>query len=343
MISRRQPRPAFTLIELLIVIAIIAILIALLVPAVQNVRNSAARTECANNLKQMGLAMHGHHDSFKRLPYSRQSGATPNRSWAPDLLPFLEQAQMVSNANYFLDKNWWIGDPTDPGTAAADIGVPNYKTVRMPLKVFLCPSSPIQVRTQKKIETAGSNKVGSCGDYFAPEGIHGTNINARLPASAPPFPTSGLNLFGVMRPYPDPTRLLQVSDGTSNTILLAECAGREDVWRDRLMTSSDANQSSATCARAQGGAWATNDNPYEIGSKLTAWCTSSGLTGPIPGTMKINTSNEYGFLYYSFHDGGANFCFADGSVRFLSEGIPLWNLAALTTRAGAEPVNATDF
>lgn len=335
-------RRGFTLIELLIVIAIIGVLIALLVPAVQRVRSSASRTECLNNLKQMGLAMHGHHDSFRRLAYSRQSGSVPNRSWAPDLLPFLEQANLVSSANYFLDRNWWIGDPGDPGTVAADIGVPNYKTVRMSLKIFLCPSTPFQQRTQKKIETTGSNKIGACGDYFTPEGINGTNINAKLAAGDTPFPTSGPNLFGVLRPYPDATRLLQVSDGTSNTILLAECAGREDVWRGRTMTQADANQSSATCARAQGGAWATNDNPYELGSKLTAWCTSTGLTGAIPGTWQINTSNEYGFLYYSFHDGGANFCFADGSVRFLSESISLAKLAALTTRAGSEAIGSSD-
>ena len=95
----------------------------------------------------------------------------------------------------------------------------------------------------------------------------------------------------------------------------------------------------ADCARAQGGAWATNDSPYEIGRRVE-WCTGANN---VPGTMKINNSNEHGHLYYSFHDGGAAFCFSDGSVRFISDSIDLWTLAAMTTRAGGEVFSMGDW
>ena len=89
-------------------------------------------------------------------------------------------------------------------------------------------------------------------------------------------------------------------------------------------------------ARAQGGAWATNDSPYEIGTRKL-WCNPA-LPAAYAGPMKINATNESGFLFYSFHTGGANFGFADGSVRFLRDSTQLWTLAAMTTRSGGEVV-----
>jgi prepilin-type processing-associated H-X9-DG protein len=183
---------------------------------------------------------------------------------------------------------------------------------------------------QNKSETPPEeNKIGACGDYFVPEGVN-IAINAELPPSTQ-F-TAGNHLWGALRQFPNTNKFVQFNDGTSNTILIAECAGREDVWRGRGVTLAKADKSDPNCARARGGAWATNDNPYEIGQRKE-WCTNANS---IPGTMQINNSNEWGHLYYSFHSRGAHFCMGDGSVRFISESIPLYSLACLTTRAGGD-------
>lgn len=320
----------FTLVELLVVIAIIGVLVALLLPAVQAAREASRRMSCGNNTKQMALAMHVHENTYRRLPYSKRDSA-PQRSWAPDLLPFLEQANMVSNAYYDLNENWWRS--TTYGSPA--IAVPNAATVKQHLSVFICPSTPNPMRLQIKAETAPEqNKVGACGDYFVTEGVNVAINNELIPAEQ--FP-SGSDLRGAMRKYPEENRFANIVDGTSNTILVGECAGREDVYRVRTRKPAMADKSKPDCARARGGAWATNDNPYEIGTRVE-WCSGS----VIPGPMMINNSNEYGHLFYSFHPGGANFAFADGSVRFIAQTIRLRILASQVTRSGGEPEASGD-
>ena len=322
-------RRAFTLIELLVVIAIIVTLMAILLPAVQKVRSAAQRATCSNNLKQIGLAIHNYHLNRDQLPYSKRT-SQPQRSWVPDLLPFLEQAAVVSDVNYNQNENWWRS------TTYAGVPIPNSATVQMHLKVLMCPSNPNPERVQNKTEVAPEqNKIGACGDYFIPEGVHKA-INGELTAAEQFAATADLR--GMLRPYPEKSTFDSCKDGTSNTIMVGECAGREDVWRGRVMTPAAADKANPNCARARGGAWATNDNPYEIGQR-TEWCSG---TNTIPGTMKINNSNEWGHLFYSFHQGGAVFCFGDGSVRYLGEETPLWNLAALTTRSGRENVYVPD-
>ena len=333
--SRRR---AFTLIELLVVIAIIAILIGLLLPAVQKVREAASRIKCANNLKQITLALHNYENANGRLPNSKRTeaqaipGVAGARSWALDVFPYLEQGNMVGGANGFnLAINWW-----EQGDPVAETGV-----VMTQVKILQCPSSPNPNRFQDKNDSP-PRKKGACTDYFVTEGVN-VAINAELAAlGQPPLGTPPAALWGVMRPVPESqTTMLMITDGTSNTILLGECAGREDVWRDGKMTAAMANKASPNCARAQGGAWATNDNPYEIGLRKL-WCnpgTNTNLPAAYAGPMRINATNEHGFLFYSFHSGVANFGMADGSVRTISQSTPLRTLAALTTRAGGEVVS----
>jgi prepilin-type N-terminal cleavage/methylation domain-containing protein/prepilin-type processing-associated H-X9-DG protein len=384
---RHNARTGFTLVELLVVIAIIAILIALLMPAVQSAREAARRASCQNNLKQLALAMHNFESANGHLPFAKRVESNGSaRSWVPDLLPFLEQENFVSDVNYDLTQDWWrlhgeyIEDPANPGTFIPDpLGsdVPNGITVQKFLQAMICPSTTIKERTQFKDDNDVGHKIGACGDYFVPEGVHSDILN-EIPVTLPlgsPFPefpegttaSSDIVLSGVLQPYGagslpswtstiegDPrVQLVQarlqrptfagVSDGISNTILIGEDAGREDVWRGRTLSPANASRTDANCARARGGAWATNDNSYAIGQRIN-WCDRD-LTGTdaIPGEMKINNSNEWGHLYYSFHPGGAQFAFADGSVHYISDKIPLWVLASLTTRSGGEAMSASDY
>jgi prepilin-type N-terminal cleavage/methylation domain-containing protein len=376
-------RRGFTLVELLVVMTIIALLVALLFPAVQSAREAAKRATCQNNMKQIALAFHNFESAQSHLPFCKRvesDGAA--RSWAPDVLPYLEQSNIVSSANYDLDADWWVSasnyveDSSNPGTYIPDPtghAVPNGITVQKFIEVFMCPSTTVSHRTEFKSDAARDHKIGACGDYFTPEGVHSAILGefpSVLPLGSPVplFPanttaSSDVVLAGALHPYGaaglpawtttisgDPrlevinaTRnyptMAAISDGTSNTILLGECAGREDMWRGRTMSPSNADRSASNCARARGGAWATNDNSYPIGQRID-WC-GGGRT--VPGKMKINNSNEWGHLYYSFHPGGAEFAFADTSVRFISDDVALWVLASLTTRAGKEATSETDF
>jgi len=305
----------FTLVELLVVIAIIGILIGLLLPAVQAAREAGRRSSCMNNMKQLTLAFHNHENALKTFPLAYTDTTQPGKNnWAPFVLPYVEQQNL--NAGYNLALDWWVE--------------PNRTLVANHLSVFQCTSNPEPNRIQDKPETTPPNKTGACGDYFTPAGVH-KDINLALP-TAQQFPTT-LDLRGVICWYTDANRtnrIADITDGTSNSILLGECAGREDVWRRGIRYQNDFTSSPKI--RARGGAWATTDNAYEIGQRV-AW---DAAFGPIPGTLQINNSNEWGHCFYSFHPAGANFAYADGSVRLLSEQTDLYVLATQVTRAGGE-------
>jgi prepilin-type N-terminal cleavage/methylation domain-containing protein/prepilin-type processing-associated H-X9-DG protein len=309
-------RPGFTLVELLVVIAIIGVLVALLLPAVQAAREAARRSQCANHLKQLGLAAHNFEGVKNELPLAYTNTSLPGKNnWVPFLLPYLEQQNLMNG--YDLTIDWWVN--------------PNRALVALRLPVMQCPSTPDPNRIQDKPETTPPNKTGSCGDYFTPAGVH-PDINLVLPTADQIVTTSDLR--GVMCWYNATNQkntLSAILDGTSNSIMIGECAGREDVYRKR--TKTPVNFTSSPRVRARGGAWATTDNAYEIGQRK-AW---DAAFGPIPGVLAINNSNEWGHCFYSFHPGGANFLYADGSVRFYGETTHLRVLAHLVTRAGGEP------
>ncbi len=312
-------RPAFTLIELLVVIAIIGVLVGMLLPAVQAAREASRRNSCGNNLKQLALAVHNFESTYKKLPlgYTDQNGPTPFHSWVPFILPYIEEANRLQS--YDFKTEWWKP--------------PNQSIVLNRLPVMQCPSAPFPDRLQDKPETAPPNKTGAVTDYFAVAGVH-LDINNSLPANEQY--SSAQDRHGVLSWYASDNmsnRNAHVTDGLSNTIMIGECAGREDVWRRGKFTP--VAYTGTIRVRARGGAWATTDNPYEIG-QLNPWHASFGL---IPGKVAINNSNEWGHCFYSFHIGGAHFAMADGSIQFKSDSIPLRLLADSITRAGHEVVS----
>jgi prepilin-type N-terminal cleavage/methylation domain-containing protein/prepilin-type processing-associated H-X9-DG protein len=301
---RPAKRRGFTLVELLVVIAIIAVLIGLLLPAVQKVREAANRMACANNLKQLGQALHNFHDQHQKFPPGQVQGPYPeagvtntaNHGWAPFILPFIEQQPLYNQYH-------WEVNTTD---------VSNRPVASTQLKIFQCPSAE-----PNRFFTAGPSGKGACGDY-AP-----TWYVDSILAEKDLIDRAG-NYQGVLQQN-YMTDLSEITDGTSQTILLAEDAGRPRQWRAGRPGPDQT---------VEGGSWgAVNSGIFLQGSAPDGTMR--------PGPCAINCTNQR--EVYSFHPGGANAVFADGSVHFLPAGMSIRVLAALVTRAGGEVVSAGDF
>jgi prepilin-type N-terminal cleavage/methylation domain-containing protein len=222
-VSRNRPRPTrrvagFTLIELLVVIAIIAVLIGLLLPAVQKVREAASRAHCANNLKQMSLALHSYVDTHKAFPPTRTTGTVQSAPWFPyqhswtaSILPYIEQ-QTVFQA-YQYEANW-----SDPE---------NYPAIQLQLSIFNCPSVPVGEREDSTITAKPA-----CGDYSTLNAIKdfvGINCFGLLRIES----KDDARLVGALVLVRDHrTRITDISDETSNTIMVAEDAGRPGAYAE---------------------------------------------------------------------------------------------------------------
>lgn len=306
-------RCAFTLIELLVVIAIIAILIGLLLPAIQKVRGAAARLQCQNNLKQLGLALHGYHDSNDFFPASGWTQAGPGNpqgkyvGWRPLTLPYIEQENLQKL--YDFNQNWWEG--TNP-TAAG-----------VPVKTYQCPSVPdrrdVTAAVAKPPRPAMTFPVPLAPtDYEAIMGVQ-TTINPSL--------YMGENRRSVMYRNSQ-VKMTQISDGTSNTVMVVECAARPAVYRRRSVDQSVMND--------QGYGWADSEGPFSLDGADRNGIAFEGVT-PAANARAINATNFN--EPYSFHSGGANCLFTDGHVQFIRESVPLDVFAAMCTRAAGEVVS----
>jgi prepilin-type N-terminal cleavage/methylation domain-containing protein len=312
MIRVRSRREGFTLIELLVVIAIIAILIGLLVPAVQKVREAAARSQCANNMKQLALAVHGYHDANKYLPYNAGPGYnyTPNSrncwSWLVRILPFIEQGN-VYNAT---------GLPSNPNQTIAGAGA----SVQAQIPTFLCPSDP---STSIGPRTDEAN-IGSSFNYGGPaitvgqtnyKGVCGSNWawgSYVVTDPAPAYGSNGLDAGnGVFfrTDYTKKKKLTNITDGTSNTFMIGEAIGSMDVHCDWVFF----NHATGTCAIPLNSAMASGQPGY---NNPTDW------------------PDVYSFR--SYHPQGANFAMADATVHYVNQSIDITLYRALATIQGGE-------
>jgi len=286
----RRRRTGFTLIELLVVIGIIALLIGLLLPAVQKIRGAANRVQCANNMKQVALALHNYESANDAFPPARTS-KPKNHWWVTSVLPFLEQGNVENR--YRWDVHW--NDPANSIITQARLGV------------LICPAAP-----------SGRTDPNGRGINDYPALNHVSPSNPVL--SQPADPTLN-GVLGVNHSR----RVAEVTDGTSHTILLAEDAGRNQLWRAGRFVEIGAG----------GGAWAGAASEVALhGATADGAQIAPSGGGPWPCAINCTNNGEV----YSFHSGGANVALTDGSVRFVKQSMDIRVLAALVTRAGGETV-----
>jgi prepilin-type N-terminal cleavage/methylation domain-containing protein/prepilin-type processing-associated H-X9-DG protein len=339
-------RPGFTLIELLVVIAIIAILIGLLVPAVQQVREAAARSQCMNNLKQIGLAIHSYHDTNKRFPPGYVDGNTdpnstpdndvgPGWGWAAFLLPYLEQGNVYKQINF----NQGVGSGS------------NVAVSQLPLTIYQCPSDPYQepvpiydsTFTNPIATVARGNYVG-CNGWE--ECFNGAGGNPQPGPGADSlsglFGQAGVGVF-----YRNSrNRVSSIRDGMSNTIFAGERSGDHSpsTWTGAVaggrcpawMATQPFTAPNTPPAQAPVGPNGSAYDNADFGEALVlAHCNATHLPSADYPIFDPDT-------FYSMHAGrGANFLFGDGSVHFLTSGINPNTYQALGTIAGGEV--ATDW
>jgi prepilin-type N-terminal cleavage/methylation domain-containing protein/prepilin-type processing-associated H-X9-DG protein len=348
---RTLRRYAFTLIELLVVIAIIAILIGLLLPAVQKVREAAARMSCSNNLKQMGLALHNYADVHRgQLPPAKiNSGSSATRfipSYYPQdpvfkvynhtgftmLLPFIEQDNLYKQYDFTkpaCNASWSVDYYPTTGCRPIDLanypngvnGTSNASVVGAVVPIYVCPSDP--GHPQNPANTAG---------YWAYAETNGRRsnylFNCYLATDYTPTYSAGAHGAGMFGTN-GAARLNDVRDGLSNTIAIGEARQQQ-------------------CADAFGPRWGSGTHTAVHGyvPDIRFHINYPAGMDPICGSYPASNPHaklQYAWGFGSWHTGGANFVFGDGSVHFLPNSMSFPIFQAMCSIQGGEVFNWTDF
>lgn len=337
----RAARRGFTLVELLVVIAVIGVLIALLLPAVQAAREAARLASCRNNLRQVALALHNYASATnERLPASWRTSyplAWRNHSWRVELLGRLEQQPLMDALNL----------------AAPTTAPPNAELAKTSLSVFQCPSTPEHPRRLKALGAADGQLEGvdfAACDYVSIFAVG--EFTERSPAAwfeaAPEYTPDQLGVEGVLgllrRARTVPPSLVSVEDGLSNTLLVVEQAQRPDAYGRGFALIILFSEGITGAADAAGGEPDLPGAPaftevYDlVGASQGAWISVEGGVLQAEGVNQNNQQDPYGF-----HVAGAQAALCDGSVRLLHEQIDQGVLRAIASREGREIVDARDW
>ncbi len=301
-------RRAFTLVELLVVIAIIGILIALLLPAINAARESGRRSSCQNNMKQLGLGLLTYANSRNDVLPPDGASTSPSTSWSAYILAEIEYSALSKQYNFLVD---W----SDPR---------NLPVVQTILPVFICPSAPPAANRFQSQSDGGTTNAAPT-DYGDTTGVNTWWYT--LSGNNPPASHSGAmdpQLF---------TPLSKITDGLSHTILLGEDAGMPQWWTKAGLQAGDDTPSQSTNQAVTAGvvpnsAWADPKSRCPVDG-----FTADGMNG---GTIVMNVTNSHEL--WSFHSGGINTVFCDGSVHFIAETTDALIVVALVTKAGNEQI-----